>query len=96
MQESFKYTSSHGLKFSSSIYIFRYEAYALTGWMLGHGEPVLGHKYCGDVRLVVSDYFIAVGSESTFETGSNVAESRTNGSGSLAAAVALTDTWAAT
>ena len=43
---------------SSSIYIFRYEAYALTGWLSGTREPVLGHKDFENVSLVVNDYFI--------------------------------------
>ena len=31
------------------------------GWVgleLGQGEPVSGHKNCGNVSLVVNDYFI--------------------------------------
>ena len=44
------------LKYSSSIYIFRYEAYALTGLKSGQTELVLGHKICEDVSLVVNDY----------------------------------------
>ena len=43
---------------SSSINLFRYEAYALTGWLSGTREPVLVHKNCGNVSLVVNDYFI--------------------------------------
>ena len=41
---------------SSSIYISGYEAYALTGLECGVGEPVLGHKDCGDVSLVVNEF----------------------------------------
>ena len=32
--------------------------FGLTGLKVGVGEPVLGHKDCGDVSLVVNDYFI--------------------------------------
>ena len=45
-------------KLSSSINLFRYGFYALTGWLSGTREPVLGHKNCGNVSLVVNDYFI--------------------------------------
>ena len=30
----------------------------LTGLEVGVGDPVLGHKDCGNVSLVVNDYFI--------------------------------------
>ena len=43
---------------SSSINLFPYEAYALTGFVCGQTEPVLVHKDCRDVSLVVNDYFI--------------------------------------
>ena len=43
---------------SSSINLFRYGFYVLTGWLSGTREPVSGHKNCGDVSLVVNDYFI--------------------------------------
>ena len=32
--------------------------FGLVGLILGQGEPVLGHKDCWDVSLVVNDYFI--------------------------------------
>ena len=40
---------------SSSINLFRYEAYALTGLECGVGEPVLVHRDCRDVSLVVNN-----------------------------------------
>ena len=45
-------------KNSSSINLFRYEAYALTGWLSGTREPVLVHEKNWIVSLVVNGYFI--------------------------------------
>ena len=43
-------TVFHKSKFSSSINLFRYGYYVLTGLVLGLGEPVLYHK---DLLVVV-------------------------------------------
>ena len=43
---------------SSSINLFRYGCYALTGQISGQEEPVSGHKDYGTVSLVVNDCFI--------------------------------------
>ena len=45
-------------KGSSSINLFRYGYYALTGLEVGVGEPVLGHNDFENVSLVVNAYFI--------------------------------------
>ena len=44
---------------SSSIHLFRYGYYALTGLDLGLGEPVLGHKDFVNVSLVVNEHVLS-------------------------------------